>query len=409
VWHHQVVDQTFSSENQLDWAGSLKTFSDLFDKLVAGLELGYRVPRSFARDGSNVRPKVTRRPVTAVGGATAGPVVATPGAGAGGGSVSGGAGGGVALQGSGKVMRQQSAAAERIRFVVCPLRKVGRPRMFQEEYESFLSLPGLVAVYQFPRYLPPAFFDLLIVRLVTLSSASPTTVTGKGRRRMKTTFYQQQADELSLPPFQLSTIYHWQYGFYAYDCQLPVRVLIQHGRSKDAISFLRIETRLDNSNAILADKHDTSAESDSSADEQPAPTNELWRIMLPLLHEADRVLSGFAGVYVDRRMECPLCHTPSFDGLWSTPKQLQTVTLVTCLACQQQVCTNYLVQPQQKYSVEQFLQKLEQQQQQQVAVDVQELQQEQNLVSDLINSERDDGNIVSQTATKLLTDSVSEI
>ena len=55
-----------------------------------------------------------------------------------------------------------------------------------------------------------------------------------------------------------------------------------------------------------------------------------------------------AGIWVERRIECPLCGTASFLGEWMTPKETQGLPMKTCDSCCQEVDTAFLVHPREK-------------------------------------------------------------
>ncbi|XP_070173015.1 malignant fibrous histiocytoma-amplified sequence 1 homolog isoform X1 [Littorina saxatilis] len=89
--------------------------------------------------------------------------------------------------------------------------------------------------------------------------------------------------------------------------------------------------------------------SDDKQDQTPAAS--MWNILLPLLTDFEDLLTGYTGVLVERRTECPLCGEASFLGEWLTPKETQGMNTRTCDACQQHVDTSCLVQPREKKRV----------------------------------------------------------
>jgi hypothetical protein len=101
----------------------------------------------------------------------------------------------------------------------------------QAEYDRLANLPSLAAVYQFPLYAPTAMlFDRITVRLAARSVATITAGQqaavnggplsprrpGGGRAKDAT------SRDKPAPKHRLVVVYHWQFGFYAYDYQLPV-------------------------------------------------------------------------------------------------------------------------------------------------------------------------------------------
>ena len=56
----------------------------------------------------------------------------------------------------------------------------------------------------------------------------------------------------------------------------------------------------------------------------------------------------FAGLRVERNVECPACHALSFRGEWQTPEELQSVTSRQCESCKEHISAVYLIQPKEK-------------------------------------------------------------
>ena len=44
-------------------------------------------------------------------------------------------------------------------------------------------------------------------------------------------------------------------------------------------------------------------------------------------------------------MECPYCGSPSFNGEWPAPKDMQQAMTDTCSVCKKEVKTELLIQP----------------------------------------------------------------
>jgi hypothetical protein len=101
----------------------------------------------------------------------------------------------------------------------------------QAEYDRHAKLPSLAAVYQFPLYAPTSMlFDRITVRLASRSIATitagqqtavnvaPLSPRRPGGGRAKDAASRDKA----APKHRLIVVYHWQFGFYAYDYQFPV-------------------------------------------------------------------------------------------------------------------------------------------------------------------------------------------
>ncbi|XP_041349799.1 malignant fibrous histiocytoma-amplified sequence 1 homolog isoform X2 [Gigantopelta aegis] len=185
------------------------------------------------------------------------------------------------------------------------LRKTPEPNDLRQEWDKLSERRKLAVVFKFPRYMPPGLFELLCVRA-------------------------------NHDKYKLNYVFHWGGGIHATHKEHPVRLIVMYNREgtenqRDVV--LRIESR-DNSD---------------SDDQVPACT--MWGIILPLLLEFEEILKGYAGIWVERRIECPLCGTATFLGEWLTPKETQGFATKTCDACGQEVDTAFLVHPREKKRV----------------------------------------------------------
>jgi hypothetical protein len=92
-------------------------------------------------------------------------------------------------------------------------------------------MPSLAAVFNFPLYAPTAMlFDRITVRLAarsvaTISTGQQATLNGgshTSRRPGGGKTKDAPSRDKAAPKHRLVVVYHWQFGFYAYDYQLPV-------------------------------------------------------------------------------------------------------------------------------------------------------------------------------------------
>jgi len=75
---------------------------------------------------------------------------------------------------------------------------------------------------------------------------------------------------------------------------------------------------------------------------------EMWGDFLPLLMDTEDLIAQYKGLRVERFMECPYCGSPSFNGEWPAPKDMQHAMTDECSICKKDVKTELLIQPRER-------------------------------------------------------------
>ncbi|XP_050413648.2 malignant fibrous histiocytoma-amplified sequence 1 homolog isoform X1 [Patella vulgata] len=195
--------------------------------------------------------------------------------------------------------REKEKSKKYVQYLIPWIRKTSEPSDMIEKWESISNRRRVVIRYVFPRYLPLGIFELMCTR-------------AHGEQ------------------FNLKFLAHWYGGVHAVHRQQTIRLVMRCLQEEDGSTIIKFDLR-----------DDTEGE-----DEVPAAT--MWTLLLPLLTEFDALLKNFTGIWVEKFVECPQCHEPSFPGEWTTPKETQALPTKLCDLCGENVDTALLVQPKTK-------------------------------------------------------------
>ncbi|CAE1269073.1 unnamed protein product [Acanthosepion pharaonis] len=91
---------------------------------------------------------------------------------------------------------------------------------------------------------------------------------------------------------------------------------------------------------------------------EPEDLAALWKPLLSIVMEIEKIMEEFPGEFVKRLIACPYCEELVFTGEWLCPKELQNMASQICLSCQRDVATYFLIQPKEQTRADLIRQRL---------------------------------------------------
>lgn len=167
-----------------------------------------------------------------------------------------------------------------------------------QNLESFGSL-GIAVAFQFKKSIPVGIFELLICRL-----------------------YRSQ---------EFSFKEHWRDGVHLKCSYLDASIVVVRQAAITVIESGNLHASI--KIASLGNQLET--------EELVA----LWKPILSIVMEIERIMESFPGEFVKRLVVCPFCEELVFTGEWHSPRERQNMALQTCLNCLRDVPTYFLIQP----------------------------------------------------------------